>query len=56
MMDTQGNPERIFQIFQSKKITLIGIAHITVGYADLKLDLTKGWLQYGTKSDLCKNG
>ena len=56
MMVTQGNPKRISHICQSKKITLLGFHYTTVGYADLKLDLTNRWLQYVTRSDLSLKG
>ena len=53
MMETQDNPERISQVYEYKKIILLGLQYTTVGYADLKLDLKNSWLQYVTKSDLC---
>ena len=35
MMDTQDNPERVSQIFQSNKTTLLGLHVYTIGYEDL---------------------
>ena len=35
MMDTQDNPERYFQIYESRKITLLGFQYTIVGYAYL---------------------
>ena len=52
MMVTQDNPERISQIYQSKKITLLEFHYKNARYADLNLDPTNRWLKYVTRSDL----